>query len=783
MPLVSRIIFKISLCLVSLVTIAQTNNIAIGQWRAHLPFNKSHLVADAGDQIYCASQSGMFSLNKSDNSLSVISKVQGLSDVSISALNYYQAKGILMIGYENGNIDIVKGSAVTNIPDIKRKQLNARKVINRIFFKDNYAYLACGFGIVVLDLDKNEVRDTYLIGPNGSFLNVYDFTSDNLKFYAATETGLFTANVTEPNLTNYQFWNREPITNNTSVNNGVFNGVVFFNGDVYANYSRFETTGQVPKDTIYRKTTTEWSRTNLAEHYGLHSFSVTGNNLVIACNDVVFTYRPDSSNSYSNFYLDGPSAARDAVMDNEDNLWIADFNRGLIKRDKDFKYQLFYPAGPVSLNVSDLTARGDEIWVSPGGKNISWTQQYINSGISVLKNNEWKHIKNAITDTVYDILTLDVNPVNNEQLFGASWGYGIIEFNAEDAVTSYNTDGTKLQIQQKASNWHQVRVGDVDFDKEGNAWMSNWWVQNPLVVYTKDKTWDSFNFSTIVNFPEVGRVLANSYNQVWIQVRSTGKGGILVYDHAGTIEDHSDDRYTHLNINGGQGALPSNEVLTFVEDKDGSIWVGTDKGVAVFYNPANIFTGENFDAQSVLINQDGHTQKLLETETVTSIVVDGGNRKWFGTQNSGIYLMSGDGTKQLEHFTAENSPLFSNTIIAMEINPVTGELFVATEKGIVSYKGTATEGISRCEGTYAYPNPVRPGYSGYIAVKGLVTNAHVRITDIAGNLVYETRAIGGQAVWDGKNMNGERVQSGVYIAFASNDDKSETCVTKILFVN
>lgn len=783
MPLVSRILFKISLCLISLVTIAQTNNIAIGQWRAHLPFHKATLVADAGNTVYCASQSGMFSFNKSDNSIGILTKVQGLSDVSISALRYSESRNTLLIGYENGNIDIMVGSEIFNIPDIKRKQLNARKIINNIFYKDNIAYLSCGFGIVLLDLDKKEIKDTYFIGTNGGFLNVYDLTSDGTHYYAATETGLYKASVTEPNLTNYQFWIRETVSNSNAVNSGVFNGTTFYNGDIYANYSKFETTGQVPKDTIYRKTGASWAKTKLADNYGVRGFSVTGDNLVISCHDIIFTYTPDSINTYVNYYDSEGGAPRDAVMDKDGILWIADFNRGLVRRDNDYKFSIRYPAGPASLNVSDLTARGDEIWVSPGGKSISWTQQYINSGISVLRNNEWMHIKNGITDTVFDILSIDVNPLDNNQLFGASWGYGIIEFNSELPVTSYNVDGTKLQIQQKASNWHQVRVGDVDFDQEGNLWMSNWWVANPLVVYTKDKTWDSFNFSSIVNVPEVGKVMANSLNQVWMQVRSTGKGGILVYDHAGTVTDHSDDQYKHLNINAGSGALPSNEVLSFVEDKDGSIWVGTDKGVVVFYNPSNLFTDESSDAQAILINQDGHTQKLLETETVTSIVVDGANRKWFGTQNSGIYLMSGDGSKQLEHFTTDNSPLFSNTIISLEINPVTGELFVATEKGIISYKGTSTEGISRCEGTYAYPNPVRPGYSGYIAIKGLVTNAHVRITDIAGNLVCETKAIGGQAIWDGKNMNGQRVHSGVYIAFASNDDGSETCVTKILFIN
>ena len=219
-------------------------------------------------------------------------------------------------------------------------------------------------------------------------------------------------------------------------------------------------------------------------------------------------------------------------------------------------------------------------------------------------------------------------------------------------------------------------------------------------------------------------------------------------------------------------------------DLDGEIWVGTDKGVAVFYTPENVFSGSDFDAQQILVDQDGFIQPLLESEIVTAIAVDGANKKWIGTQRAGVFYMSADGTQQLAHFTTEDTPLFSNTINCISINQLTGEVYFGTDKGIVSYKGLATEGNDIYADTVlVYPNPVNENYNGYIAIKGLVANADVKITDIAGNLIYQTTAEGGQAVWNGKNFSDERAKTGVYLVFSSNEDGTEKMVSKIMFIH
>ena len=258
---------------------------------------------------------------------------------------------------------------------------------------------------------------------------------------------------------------------------------------------------------------------------------------------------------------------------------------------------------------------------------------------------------------------------------------------------------------------------------------------------------------------------------------------MFVYNDNNTIENSADDQYKLLNANVGNGNLPSLQTYSIAEDLDGEIWIGTDKGIGVFYNPSSVISGGNFDAQQILIQEGDYGQYLLSEETVKCITIDGANRKWIGTEKSGIFLLSEEGTEEILHFTAENSPLFSNTIIDIAINPENGEVFIGTDKGLISYRSDATEGKSTQSETHVFPNPVRESYNGPIAINGLVTDANIKITDISGNLVFETTANGGQAIWNGKNKNGERASTGVYMVFSTDINGVEKTVSKILFIH
>ena len=260
--------------------------------------------------------------------------------------------------------------------------------------------------------------------------------------------------------------------------------------------------------------------------------------------------------------------------------------------------------------------------------------------------------------------------------------------------------------------------------------------------------------------------------------------GLFVFDEKGTYEDISDDEYESFSVLDESGAIISNDIYSFAEDRDGVMWIGTNKGAVAYYNPENVFSDTDpFYAKKIILQLDGPVNYLLETEIVTAIAIDGANRKWFGTQSAGVFLMSEDCTEQIYNFNTENSPLLSDNILCIAIEPESGEVFFGTANGIVSFRSTATEPDDFFTDVYAYPNPVKPDYEGDIVIKGLVANSNVKITDISGNLVYEVNALGGQAIWNGKNFDGERVKSGVYMAFCTNEDGSKTHVTKILFIN
>ncbi len=374
----------------------------------------------------------------------------------------------------------------------------------------------------------------------------------------------------------------------------------------------------------------------------------------------------------------------------------------------------------------------------------------------------------------------------------ASWYDGIVvlkdsEFSSNDSMlifeeyeTKYNYSNTNGVLDTTYYSNNRIQISDLKFDDQANLWGINNQVEKPLFVKTPNDEWFSFSMNQDIVGLYFDDLIITRDNKKW-GIIARGNG-IFVYDDKGTLDNSLDDEYKLLNKQSGNGALNSMQVEVLTEDLNGDIWVGTKEGVCVFYNPELVFTNYNFDAQQILIQQGDYGQYLLSSEQINSILVDGANRKWIGTNGAGLFLMSEDGTEEIHHFTVQNSPLFSNNIIALEINNKTGEVYIGTDKGLLSYKSDATEGMSSQENIFIYPNPVRPSYKGLVAIRGLYTGSKVKITDINGNLIYEDTAKGGQVTWDGKDQNNSRVNTGVYLVFCTSELGKYNVVDKILFV-
>jgi ligand-binding sensor domain-containing protein len=256
-----------------------------------------------------------------------------------------------------------------------------------------------------------------------------------------------------------------------------------------------------------------------------------------------------------------------------------------------------------------------------------------------------------------------------------------------------------------------------------------------------------------------------------------------VLDDNQTPDVFSDDKYKKMLVQDTEDQVIS-FVYSIAEDLDGNIWVGTDQGPLIYFNPENVFTG-NLRANRIKMSKNDGTNTadyVLKNETITSIAVDGANRKWLGTASSGAYLLSADGTVQIKNFNAQNSPIFSNSIVSLAVDNKQGDVWFGTAAGVQSYRGDATEGGEKFSKILTFPNPVRENFTGKVTITGLIKDSQIRITDISGNLVYETVSDGGEASWDLNTYNGKRVTTGVYLVFCASKDGSQSAVTKMLVI-
>lgn len=778
----TRIFLSLLSLFISVSVIAQ--DVPIGGWKEHLSYKSAITVAEGNGKVYCASASGVFILNKSDNSIQRLSKVNALSDVEATILNFNPVDNKVLVAYKNSNVDIIDNAGtVTNISDIKRKNIVGNKSINSIFFVDQLAYLSCGFGIVVIDMDRLEVKDTYYIGPGGNAINVTDLTTDGTYFYASTQGGIYTAHKFS-NLANYTSWSVMPMPGIAT--NRMYNTITCFNNQLFTNYSKYLTNGTMYADTIFKydigSSTWSYYSTVAATTY---SITNKNNQLIIVQEGAVSTFDAALvNNGFYGFYFGSGARPRAAVIDNDNSVWIADMGFGLVRWQPGVGFSYSYPVGPASPNTYNMDLKEGNLWVAPGGK-----ETYVADGLYHYTEGEWSNPRGnyagvANLDTIFDFVDVLVDPLNPKRTYATSWGRGLVELYNGIPIHLYNETNSSLQGLGMGS-FDPIWVYGMAKDANSNLWVSNTGVLRGLSVKSEAGSWQSIKTSDVVGaFPYFGRVMVDKNDQKWIIVTKNG-GGIVVYK-GGTTADMNSSNTKWLNTVSGNGKLPTQDVYCMAEDMDGEIWVGTGKGIAVFYAPENVFSGQNFDCQQILLEQDGHVQILLETETVVSIAVDDANRKWIGTSKSGVFLMSADGTTQLQHFDESNSPLLSNNVRSIAIDRGTGEVYFGTDKGIVSYRGTAIKGFDCYTDVYSFPNPVKPDYRGPIAIKGLVANTTVKITDISGNLVYETKSEGGQAIWDGNNFSGVRASSGVYMVFCTNDGDggcSKKLATKILLVN
>lgn len=759
-------------------------DIGIGEWRTHLPYGQIIDVAIAGNIVFAATEFSLFTYNTEDNSIERFGKVQGLNDVGISKIGYNPDQDALLVAYSNTNVDIIRSNGeIINIPDIKDKDILGLKTINNILFIDNFAYLSCGFGIVVLDMEREEIHDTYYIGPDGNAINVYCLTYNDTSFFASTVNGIYYADINAKNLADFNEWTKD---SRLPYPDAPYNIIQSFGGRIYTNYYNIDGDEVAfGGDTLFVYDGQSWSLFDDGNFSRHNEFFTDDENLYIINRYNITLYNEVGELVNRIWQIENESFQPLAVDKGKDKyVWIGDSKKGLIKNWNTYSGEFIKPNGPNTKNVFAIDAGGTNVWVAPGGRQPNWAPSYNSDGVFSFVDGEWKTFNKTNTpvfDTVGDMVEVKVDPINSNIAYVATFREGILKFQNNQFSEVYSSNNSSLRPWVASPSL--INVSGLDFDSQHNLWVANTGAANILSVYKNNGEWQSYNLGGSLSGTDIGRLMVDASNQIWIMKRTIGY--IIVYNTGNTIDDPADDQVRVLSGATGNGAIPGSKVYSFATDLDGEVWVGSDKGISVFYSPESIFeSGVNFDAQQILVPRNdgsGLADILLETEVVTAIAVDGANRKWIGTNRAGVFYLSADGIEQLAHFTASNSPLLSDNILDITIDQ-DGEVFFGTENGIISYRSTPIPTPPPGSPVYAYPNPVRENYTGVIAIKGVPLNSTVKITDSYGNLVYQTTSEGAQAIWDGYNFDGKRAATGVYLVFVSNDDGSEKLVTKILVI-
>jgi hypothetical protein len=736
----------------------------VGSWSDHLRYNSFINVAAGSKEVFASNGASLMVFNKESVQLRKLSRINGLAETGISTIAWSEEYNSLIIAYTSTNVDLVRDYSIFNIPDISRKYIAGRKEINRIRISGKYAYLACSFGIVVIDIVKKEIYDTWKPGSDSENSEVWDIAFGNGNVYAATDEGVFYADPGTSGLSYFGNWQKvsslpEPVKK--------YSGVVFSGNKVYANYSG------VTGDSLFA-IGTGISLFSYSPGQFNRSLDPTPDGFIVSGG--IIRYFDENGNlrkSISHYGFGYPDSYQTAV-DNSD-LYIADLSWGLVQvRNMSDSRALTLP-GPVSNNAINISSVSGKTIICSGGVDASWNNLWNPLNLSVFEDNKWTLFS---TDSLSDPMRSVIDPADKNHYFVSTWGKGLLEFRNDAVVNQFTEKNSPLQTIIPGEPF--VRICGMAMDKDRNLWITQTEVPGSIKILKPDGTW-IVNPVTI-DAPTIGDIIITRTDKKWI-VLPRGQG-LFVMDDKKTPEYFDDDEYKKITV-----TTSDNEVISYVsciaEDLDGNIWVGTDQGPVIYYNPDKIFDSDVKAFRIKIPRNDGSglADFMLGTETITSIAVDGANRKWVGTLSSGSYLLTQDGTAQITSFNENNSPIFSNSVISVAVDDKTGDVWFATTSGVISYRGEAIKGLDRFTDVYAFPNPVREDFTGNVTITGLMKDTRIKITDISGNLVYSTTSDGGQATWDLTTYNGRRVATGVYLAFCASSDGSSSCVIKILVIN
>ena len=747
---------------------AQNNSL----WKGYFSYNEIKDLSESPTAVFAASENALFSKNINTNLIKTTNTIDGLSGQTISSLYYSPTYNKTLVGYENGLMIVINeaNGSMLKVVDIINKQLPTNiKKINHFMEYDGIVYVSCDFGIVQFNLTTMQFGDTYFIGPIGQEVKVYQTTIFNNDIYAVTENyGIRKAAISNPNLNDFEQWEL--------FDGGNWNGIVTFNNQIVA-YNK--------DNRVYKYNGASFGEILNVGQVGL-DIRVTANYLIATTSSSVSIFNAQMvlDRQINNNQIFGITPSFTCATIIGDSVYIGTKENGLINTNISHltDFETTTPIGPSRNNIFALQATSSVLWAVYGGYSASYNPYGFNNGptsygISKYSTSGWLHIPYENLRGAKAISRITVNPNNENQVYASSFYSGLLKLENDIPIDLYNAkntlpDGLSTIIGEVPDD---VRINGAAFDTSGNLWLNNSLIKKGLKELKKDGQWRSYSLDGILDKStdaSMGRLIIDKNNTKWW---CTNTEGLISYNE-------SSNKFKKITFGSDKGNLPTTDVRAIAIDNRNQLWIGTTKGLRILSYVGSFLTEDQMKTNPIIILEDKLAQELLYEQFITDIVVNGSNDKWIGTADSGLFLVSSDGQVTKYHFTKDNSPLPSNTINDIDINSTTGEVFIATDKGLVSFKGIATAAKADLSNVYVYPNPVRPDFEGTLKIAGLLDKTNVKITDIEGNLVYETTSEGGTIEWDTTAFGKYKVASGVYMIFISAQDGIETKVKKVMII-
>lgn len=756
---------RILILVVMLLPVIMTAQDFSENWEAFYSYYSIEDLSEGNNRVYAAADNAILIYDTALDSTRTLSSVNGLAGESISAIHYSEAFQTLLIGYENGLLEVVQDnsteviSAVDIIEEFSISPLDKR--INNFMERGDDVYLSTDFGIVLYDLANLEFGDTYRIGPDGDELRVKQTTVRGDSIYAATVGGgLRFANLNSEDLIDFEEWQ--------GITNASFDAVEAINGRLFTAQTNRQLHEVVGTQLQLRET-----------------LSARANDMMVNDNQLVVT-TPEEIRVYdSSFNLTGNiTQLQDIDLDYNtaliqgNDIYIGHESEGLLRTSVTTSpmFDILSPDGPLLNKIFNIESIPNELWIAFGEHNIFYNPFPQSArGISHLVGDEWTNIPYDSIVGALDLVEVTINPDNTEEVYFSAFGSGLLKLENESPTMFFTGENSNIFDFTPGSR-DGSRINGTAFDSSGNLYISQGFTTTALYRISPGST-TLEPIDLLEQIPTLGEgllaeIAIDRNDNIYI---ATQVQGLVGYQPStNTVAQLKDDV-------GGAG-LPDNDIRALKFDLNNRLWIGSTTGLRVLFNPPSIFTEDNVTVNPIIIEENGVAQELLFSQFVGDIEVDGANNKWMATAASGVFYVSPNGQETLLRFTKENSPLPTNVINDIAIDETTGRIYIGTDNGLLAYRSTATSPQDDLENVRAYPNPVRPNFNGMVVIDGLTARANVKITDITGNLVYEDTSVGGSIEWDTRAFGKHKVSSGVYLILITADDASTTQVHKLMIV-